>query len=137
MHIAVEPEPAPELVLADPARLRQILDNLVGNAYHYTDQNGEITIGFHNTGGFVEIGVRDNGVGIALKDQPQIFDRFYRGDAPLVTATAGTGLGLSIVRYLVELHGGTIRIESTGLPGEGSTFLFTVPIYSKEESGRR
>lgn len=135
MHIEVQTEPGPPPVLADPDRLRQILDNLVGNAYNYTETEGEISIRFREIPGFIEIGVRDNGVGIAPKDQPQIFDRFYRGDAPLVTATAGTGLGLSIVRYLVELHGGEIRIESTGIPGKGSTFYFTIPIFTKEEPG--
>ncbi|HUF38912.1 MAG TPA: GAF domain-containing protein [Anaerolineales bacterium] len=127
MRIWVSSDWTPPAAHADPARLRQILDNLVGNAYNYTEADGEIEILFRPSVEFIEVVVRDTGVGVAPKDQPQIFDRFYRGDAPLVTSTAGTGLGLSIVRYLVELHGGTIRIESAGVPGEGSTFYFTVP----------
>jgi PAS domain S-box-containing protein len=135
MRIAVETGWNPPLAFADPDRLRQILDNLVGNAYNYTEARGEITIAFRQSSDFIEVGVQDNGVGIVPKDQMQIFDRFYRGDAPLVTSTAGTGLGLSIVRYLVEQHGGEIWIESSGVPGEGSTFYFTVPIYPEEAIG--
>jgi signal transduction histidine kinase len=66
-------------------------------------------------------------VGIALEDQARIFERFYRGEHPLVLSTPGTGLGLSIVRQLVEMHKGRIWMKSTGVPGEGSTFSFTLP----------
>jgi signal transduction histidine kinase len=75
------------------------------------------------------VDIQDNGVGIAFEDQPRIFERFFRGEHPLVLATPGTGLGLSIVRQLVEMHNGRIWMSSTGVPGEGSTFSFTLPIY--------
>ncbi len=122
-------------VYADPDRLRQIVNNLVENAYHYTPENGEVTLAIHaiNGGDEIQINVQDNGVGIALEDQSQVFERFYRGEDPLVLATPGTGLGLPIVRQLVEMHNGKIWLESSGKPGEGSTFSFTLPVYKKSE----
>lgn len=77
----------------------------------------------------VQINVKDSGIGIDPKDQAHIFDRFYRGEDPLVLATSGTGLGLSIVQRLVEMHHGEIWLESSGTHGEGSVFSFTLPEY--------
>lgn len=77
--------------------------------------------------------MQDFGVGIPLEDQGRIFDRFFRGEDPLVLATPGTGLGLSIVYQLVEMHHGKIWMTSSGLPGEGSTFSFAVPVEKNEE----
>jgi len=68
-------------------------------------------------------------VGIAPDDQARVFERFFRGEHPLVLATPGTGLGLPIVRQLIEMHNGHIWMTSAGVPGEGSTFSFTLPIY--------
>ncbi|MFQ5616888.1 MAG: sensor histidine kinase, partial [Anaerolineales bacterium] len=82
---------------------------------------------------FVQVDIKDDGIGIAPEDQKRIFERFYRGEDPLVLATAGTGLGLSIVQYLIELHGGRIWVESRGVPGDGSTFSFTLPVYVPED----
>jgi len=128
---------APKLpaVYADPERLRQIVNNLVENAFHYTQGNGEVavTIKLVNGGDEVQVDVHDTGVGIAVEDQKQVFERFYRGEDPLVLATPGTGLGLPIVRQLVEMHRGNIWVESSGKPGEGSTFSFTLPVYKKSE----
>jgi signal transduction histidine kinase len=72
--------------------------------------------------------VEDNGIGVRPDDQARLFDRFFRGEHPLVLAIPGTGLGLPIVRQLVEMHKGRIWMKSTGVPGEGSTFSFTLPI---------
>ena len=77
----------------------------------------------------VQVDVQDSGIGIKVEDQGRVFERFYRGEHPLVLATPGTGLGLPIVRQLVEMHNGRIWMKSTGIPGEGSTFSFTLPIY--------
>jgi len=116
-------------VLGDPERVRQILGNLVDNAYHYTPANGTIKVRIAATdGNEVQVDVEDNGVGISPQDQARVFERFYRGDHPLVLATPGTGLGLSIVRQLVEMHNGRIWVTSKGVPGEGSTFSFTLPV---------
>lgn len=122
------------LVFGDAERVRQILSNLVDNAYNYTPENGTITVQLHslNGGHEVQVDVKDNGVGIALGDQPRVFERFYRGEHPLVLATPGTGLGLSIVKELVQMHKGRIWVQSAGVPGEGSTFSFTLPVYKTQ-----
>jgi PAS domain S-box-containing protein len=121
-------------VMGDSERVRQILGNLMDNAYHYTPENGTITVHIHKPNGTqeVQVDVEDTGLGIALSEQTRVFDRFYRGENPLVLATPGTGLGLSIVKELVEMHKGRIWVKSTGVPGEGSTFSFTLPVYEKQ-----
>lgn len=122
-------------VYADPDRLRQIIANLVENAYHYTPANGRVILAISNVNDSdsVQIDVHDNGVGIALEDQSQVFERFYRGEDPLVLATPGTGLGLPIVKQLIEMHNGEIWVKSPGERGKGSTFSFTLPVYKKSE----
>ena len=122
------------LVVGDMERVRQILANLVFNAYHYTSENGTIKVQIQplNGGSEVQVDVEDNGVGISLEDQDRVFQRFYRGEHPLVLATPGTGLGLSIVKQLVEMHNGRIWMRSSGIPGEGSKFSFTLPVHEKQ-----
>lgn len=117
------------LINGDPERIRQILINLLGNAFHYTLENGRVTLRVRQTIDEVQIDISDNGVGIPAKEQERIFDRFYRGDNHMVIATAGTGLGLSIVSKLINMHHGRIWVQSSGIEGEGSTFSFTLPIY--------
>ncbi len=116
------------MVQADNIRIRQVLLNLVSNAGKYTEQ-GHIGISartIHRQGrSEVVIAVFDTGPGIAASDQERIFEPFSQVDASPTRKTGGTGLGLSISRHLVELHGGTIWVES--IPGEGSTFAFTLP----------
>jgi signal transduction histidine kinase len=116
-------------VLGDTERVRQILGNLVDNAYNYTPENGTIRVGIHQENGDIQVDVEDNGVGIAPEDQPRVFERFFRGEHPLVLATPGTGLGLPIVRQLIEMQSGRIWMQSSGVPGEGSTFSFTLPVH--------
>ena len=118
----------------DMLLLRQALGNLVDNAYHYTPENGTIIVRIHSPNGAkeVQVDVKDNGVGIPLEDQNRVFERFYRGEHPLVLATPGTGLGLSIVKQIVEMHKGRIWMKSSGVSGDGSTFSFTLPIYDKQ-----
>jgi len=116
-------------VIGDSERVRQILGNLVDNAFNYTPNNGTIRVNIHQEHDELQVDVQDNGVGIAPEDQTRIFERFFRGEHSLVLATPGTGLGLPIVRQLVEMHNGKIWMSSTGIPGEGSIFSFTLPIY--------
>ena len=116
-------------VIGDSERVRQILGNLVDNAFNYTPNNGTIRVNIHQEDGELQVDVQDNGVGIAPEDQTRIFERFFRGEHSLVLATPGTGLGLPIVRQLIEMHNGRIWMTSTGVPGEGSTFSFTLPIF--------
>jgi PAS domain S-box-containing protein len=117
------------LVQGDPERVRQILDNIIENAYQYTPQGGQIWISLRAVDDEVHIEVRDNGIGIKPEERERVFERFYRGEDPLVLATSGTGLGLSIVQTLVDMHGGRLWFESEGIPGLGSVFTFTLPIY--------
>ena len=128
MTVETDLQPNLPVALGDQERVQQILDNLVENAYQYTPEGGKILIRVFQAGNDVQFDVKDNGIGILLEDQPHVFERFFRGEDPLVLATSGTGLGLSIVRHLVEMHRGRIWFESVGAPGLGTVFSFTIPI---------
>jgi signal transduction histidine kinase len=120
-------------VHGDRERIRQVLGNLITNAFNYTPAGGEIRVQMQVVDDMVQVDIIDNGIGIAPKDQRRIFERFYRGEDALVLATAGTGLGLALSKILVDMHGGKIWFTSSGVPGEGSVFSFTLPIYKAEE----
>jgi PAS domain S-box-containing protein len=126
------PEDIPS-VYGDIERVRQILSNLVDNAYKYTSESGKITINVSKADGEAQVDIVDKGIGIFPDEHERIFERFYRGENHLVMATAGTGLGLSIVKELVEMHDGRIWVTSSGVPGEGSTFSFTLPLYRDQK----
>jgi signal transduction histidine kinase len=117
-------EGAPE-VDADPARLAQILRNLVANAVTHTPEGGSVTLSAREEAGAVRFEVADSGDGIAPEHLPHIFDRFYRGDPSRSRATGGAGLGLAIAKHLVEAHGGSIGAASE--PGAGTVVSFTLP----------
>jgi signal transduction histidine kinase len=120
----IEPGLPPVHVEAD--RIRQILVNLLTNAHEYSPEGASIELTARAIGAEVEIAVSDNGPGIPESQMEHIFERFTRGDAGLTQHVGGTGLGLAISKSLVELHGGTIAVEST--PGIGSTFSFRLPV---------
>jgi PAS domain S-box-containing protein len=122
-------EPALPRVLGDRERLSRILDNLLDNSYQYNKSGGKITVRMRQIDDEVQVDIKDTGIGIHPDDQPRVFERFFRGENPLALGVAGTGLGLSIVRNLVQMHNGRIWVESLGVPGEGSTFSFTLPVY--------
>ena len=103
------------------------------NAYHYNTGDGQIIVRATSLGDRVQIDVVDTGVGIPAYEQSRVFERFYRGENPLILGVSGTGLGLSIVQSLVAMHGGEIWLESSGVLGEGSTFSFTLPVYTPLE----
>ena len=126
-------EPDLPRVYADMERVRQILTNLLDNAYQYNMDGGRVTVRLKRSGEAVQVDVQDAGVGIPPDEQPQVFERFFRGESPLMLGVAGTGLGLSIVQSLVHMHGGEIWLESSGVYGEGTTFSFTLPIYTVDE----
>jgi len=131
-------------VQADEGRLIQVLTNLMSNAYRYTLPGGKISVEatvwpdgplpgkakpvlpgkLHLR--YLCLSVSDTGIGISPKDQTRIFEKFFRGDDPVVRETTGTGLGLSIAKSIVELHNGQVWFQSE--PGQGSTFSFAVPI---------
>jgi two-component system sensor histidine kinase BaeS len=112
-------------VNVDPERMVQVLGNLVSNALRYTPAGGQISLAATQQGNNVLLTVQDNGVGIAPDELPRIFDRFYRGDKARQASKGESGLGLAIAKSLVELHGGTITVEST--LGEGATFTIFLP----------
>jgi two-component system phosphate regulon sensor histidine kinase PhoR len=111
-------------VLADRQRLEQVLVNLLDNAVKYTPAGGQVTVQATVDDNQVTISVRDTGPGIPLQEQTRIFERFYRVDAGRSRDQGGTGLGLAIVKHIVQLHGGTISVES--IPGQGACFTFTL-----------
>jgi signal transduction histidine kinase len=120
----IEPGLPPIQVEAD--RIRQILVNLLTNAHEYSPEGASIEVTARVIGADVEIAVTDDGPGIPETQLEHIFERFVRGDAGLTQRVGGTGLGLAISKSLVELHGGTLAVEST--VGVGSTFSFRLPI---------
>ena len=114
-------------VNGDYEKIKQVITNLLSNAIKYTPSGGKVSIWYEKTGGEIEIGVEDNGIGIAKENLDKVFGKFFRVDQSLTREQGGFGLGLSIVQKTVELHGGKIRAESDGL-GKGSTFIVTLPV---------
>ncbi|HEV2660439.1 MAG TPA: ATP-binding protein, partial [Ktedonobacteraceae bacterium] len=121
-------EPSP-IIFADPARVQQILSNLVSNAHKYTLSGGTLCINTQLEGKEVWIQVQDSGVGMTPEEQAHLFTSFFRAKNHLTEDIGGTGLGLVITHSLVELHGGRMQVESQ--PGQGSTFRFTLPLPPK------
>lgn len=114
-------------IYADPARLNQIITNIVSNAYKYTPTDGAITLYAYVRNEMMHVAVKDTGIGIAPENQQKIFDRFYRvEDDPAVYEVSGTGLGLAITLSLIQMHGGEIWLESR--LGTGSIFTFSIPL---------
>jgi signal transduction histidine kinase len=119
-------EPNLPLVEVEPDRIRQILVNLATNAHEYSPERASIQLTARVADGGVEINVIDDGPGIPPAQMEHIFERFVRGDAGLTQRVGGTGLGLAISKSLVELHGGTIAVDSE--VGSGSTFTVWLPL---------
>jgi anti-sigma regulatory factor (Ser/Thr protein kinase) len=114
-------------VHADPARLAQVLSNLLNNAAKYTDEGGDIHVKLVREGGEAVVRVRDSGVGIPIEDQPYVFDKFYRS-GNVTDNFEGTGLGLAISKEFIEAQGGKIWVHSR--IGEGSEFGFSFGLQS-------
>ena len=112
------------VVLADAARVQQVVVNLLHNAIKFTSSGGQVAVRAIQQDRAIQFSVADSGSGISSDDLPRIFERFYKVDRS--RATSGTGLGLAIARHLVESHGGRIWAESQ--VGKGSTFYFTIPL---------
>ena len=125
-RISLTAQPAPPLpaVNADPARVVQVLGNLLRNAIKFTPDGGSITVSATRQDNMVVLSVRDTGRGIAPEVQEKVFDRYWQ--ARDGARTHGSGLGLSIAKGIVEAHGGRIWLESS--PGQGSTFSFSLPV---------
>jgi len=112
--------------IADERKLKQIVLNLLSNAVKFTPDGGRIEVGARLDTDKVEVSVKDTGIGIAPEDQEAVFEEFRQVGRNYTNKQEGTGLGLALTRKFVELHGGSIRLESE--PGKGSTFTFTLPV---------
>jgi PAS domain S-box-containing protein len=119
------------IVTADPARIRQVIENLVGNAIKYSPGGEPVEVAVRSRGENVEIVVRDRGIGIPESERAKLFGRFARASNARALGIGGTGFGLYLSRTIVELHGGRIEVDST--EGHGSTFRIILPV----ESGAR
>jgi len=117
----------PVMLEVDPARMAQVLSNLLNNAAKYTDPGGEISLTAETFGDQVAIRVRDNGIGMPADIVPRVFDLFAQGDQTLSRSRGGLGIGLTLVRSLVELHDGEVTAHSKG-SGQGSEFVVRLPV---------
>jgi signal transduction histidine kinase len=127
--ISLVADPVPSelpALTADPMRVVQVLNNLLGNAIKFTPEGGRVSVRTSAEAGFLRCEVADTGVGIAAADQPKLFQRFSQLDMSNTRSAGGAGLGLSIVKAIVNAHGGEVGIHSE--PGEGATFWFTLPL---------
>ena len=111
--------------LADAIQLGRVLTNLLGNAIKFTPQKGKVSVNVKEDKNFLQIDIRDCGIGIAEEDLANIFEEFYRVDNAINQKIKGAGLGLSLVKRIVEAHKGKIWVNSK--PGKGTTFSFTLP----------
>lgn len=125
--------PGPLNVRIDPARVEQIILNLVGNSIKFTTTGGHIKVSLKRQNDELILAVQDTGIGIAADCLPRIFEKFFQVDPSMTRTRGGAGLGLSIAKALAEAHGGRIQAEST--PGEGSTFWFTLPMLPPASGG--
>jgi signal transduction histidine kinase len=124
------------LVDADPKRVGQVLMNLLSNGLKYSHTGGSLAIrAFKRDSQYVEIQVEDTGIGLTSEQQSRIFTRYYRAETPFRDQVSGTGLGLSIAKTCVELHGGSIAVQSQF--GAGSLFSFTLPLRQSADSNER
>ncbi len=122
------------LVLADPNRIQQVVWNLLSNAVKFTPRGGVVRVRVEREADHVSIQVADTGEGIRADFLPHVFDRFRQADASASRRQSGLGLGLAIAHQLIELHGGTIAVESEG-EGRGSTFTVRLPVLVDSEGG--
>ncbi len=109
------------LLCAEPDKLEKVFTNLLTNAFKFTPSHGKIRVGLSKYDDAVEVTVKDTGQGISEDEIPHVFDRFYQVDASLIRRHEGAGIGLALTKELIELHGGTVRVESE--PGFGTTFI--------------
>ncbi|MFO0663969.1 MAG: ATP-binding protein [Polyangiaceae bacterium] len=120
-------DPGASPVFGDPTRLEQVAWNLLSNAVKFSNAGSEVMLVLQRVDSAVEIIVKDKGLGIDAAFLPHVFERFRQADSSTTRSRGGLGLGLAIVRKLVELHGGSVHVESEG-PNKGATFLVRLPI---------
>lgn len=125
LQLDISPEPMPLYV--DPARIEQVLTNLLTNSAKYTPDGGEIIVRAEPVANSAILAVRDNGIGISREMLPRVFDLFVQGEAGREHDRGGLGIGLALARKISEMHGGTVRVESAGA-NRGSEFIVTLPL---------
>ena len=116
------------IIYGDRARLTQVVENLLTNAVKFTPAGGSIILSLKLKGNYAEFGMSDTGIGISTRDQRRLFERFFQPQVSASLAVRGTGLGLAIVREIVQLHGGSVRVDSQ--PSVGTTFTVSLPLYT-------
>lgn len=125
LKLDVSPEPMPLFV--DPARIEQVLANLLTNAAKYTPDGGHICVVAKPSGDSAILAIRDNGIGIAPEMLSRVFDLFVQGEAGRERDEGGLGIGLALARKISEMHGGSVSVESAG-KNRGSEFVVTLPL---------
>ena len=123
---------------ADAERLRQVLDNLIGNALQHTPRGSAVTVTVQEQAGQAQLTVADNGPGMTADQAARVFERFYRTDRARSRARGGSGLGLSIAAALTAAHAGTITVDTQ--PGRGAAFQVRLPLATARharQTGRR
>ena len=127
---------AGDMVNGDPDRLQQVIWNLLSNAVKFTPPHGTVRVTLARAATHLELRVADSGLGIKPEFLPHVFERFRQADSTTTRRHSGLGLGLAIVRHLVELHGGTVDVESEG-EGRGATFIVRLPVRAVRERRAR
>lgn len=127
IEVSSKLDPSGGLVSGDPDRLQQVVWNLLSNAIKFTPVGGQVSVQLERIDSHAQIKVIDTGIGISSDFLPYVFERFRQAESTSTRAHGGLGLGLAIVRNLVELHGGTIQVESPGV-GQGATFIVQLPL---------
>ncbi len=126
-ELTVTLPPNPVYLNADPTRLAQVMGNLLHNAFKFTAEGGHVRLTAQREGELAVIRVRDTGIGIGADELPRIFDMFMQADTSLERSVSGLGIGLTLVKYLVNLHDGSVDVHSAGV-GQGSEFVVSLPI---------
>ena len=132
LHVRVDPGPLP--LVADATRLEQIVQNLLSNAAKYTPPGGRIDVAARQEGSTFVLSVKDNGAGMPGELVAKVFEPFTQGETTIARSQGGLGIGLTLVRKLVELHGGTVNAQSSGL-GQGSEFTVYLPLAASGQAG--
>lgn len=125
LSLIIDPDMEEKIISCDVTEIERCVINLLGNAVKFTDEGGEIRLYIKEVDGYVEITVEDTGIGISKEDQEFIFKRFSQVDGTGATKVSSSGIGLTLVKYIVELHGGYVRLES--VLNEGSKFTIGIP----------